>query len=834
MLDEYSLGFPCHKYIARNIETELDMLIFEREFSKVMLSCSFDNPTIEVGLIAMASAVPKTSPIWGKSFDIKGNGVSTGDFVQDLLFDTTIPNIGKCTSFYGKYDSSMKACSICPLSNRYVNTYREQEMAIVHYCLLSEANYNQCLDGGLIATDFHSLFDMSEPFQISKPHTLKLTNIIMSALSKPMIRKAQYSLPEGEVCSELKAEIGKRMARYKLPALLMEKKTQMALMETMLKSIFSTPLPKNSELEQMLSLLKSFKAGKLFEPNKELDSKTTNLNKGKKRKTTKNDEPDSFVQTTVLDLLTSGLESSSNKQAPLNNDSKNNGDVSTNTVADVEEEIDEKVERSENSVEKSNIVSPGETIDLLISGPLFISESNEDSIDEPKEIIPTGIVNIEDLDVEIGGMDMPEVPDISDIELEMNCEIDDYEEVPEESVIDLEEEHTISSVIDSDTSTPATNDCIIVDVEDVSSNNTPSKQDTKTDSVDTFYETHYNNEETNSKKCENVHSGNTNTTNNTNLIIESSNTSKQKKQCNTCVKLDNIPTLISKGDIVRLCKSTSNVLYRLETSVSHDGYISLEVISENNDLYLILWCASTQKFYYCDFNDNMVNEIIYGILTSQRIKKLTLEPYLLYYLASCHNFVIKNLIDLSAVNYVVSGENDISFPNVPFRNKNKFSVNISHIPAYFTVYRKNIPSTGQTITLREALAIKEAIGYSYGNKFIGNTTYIEKVNATSFKFNEPDYSKAIPGKIVMYEFPEIEDVARKLVIELVEKGRFKKCNIQLLSLSVSKVYLYVENSQVDYVLTYIDSIIYEMRLDMQLENLTVNVGLVSVGGQNSI
>lgn len=83
-LKDYSFGFPCHKYIARNIETELDMLIFEREFSKLMLSCSFDSATIEVALIAMAAAVPKSSPVFGKSFTIKGKGLETEDLVSGL------------------------------------------------------------------------------------------------------------------------------------------------------------------------------------------------------------------------------------------------------------------------------------------------------------------------------------------------------------------------------------------------------------------------------------------------------------------------------------------------------------------------------------------------------------------------------------------------------------------------------------------------------------------------------------------------------------------------------------------------------------------------------
>lgn len=267
-MTKYSLGFPCHKYIARNLQTELDILIFEKEFAKTMQACSFSNADIEVGLLAMTSAIPSGSPIFGKNFDIPSPCPQTGDFVQDILCDGSIPDIAKCTTFYGKYDSALKACSLCPLSNRFSNINIEQEKSIARYCLLSEDNYRQCIDGGIVATSFHGLFDMSESFQLSKPLTIKLPNIIMSALSKPAVRKAQYDATAGQVCLELKAEIGKRIARYKLPAVLMEKKMQMALMESMLEHIYKAPLPESKKaLSVMISDIASFKTGRMADIN---------------------------------------------------------------------------------------------------------------------------------------------------------------------------------------------------------------------------------------------------------------------------------------------------------------------------------------------------------------------------------------------------------------------------------------------------------------------------------------------------------------------------------------------------------------------------------------
>lgn len=78
ILERFSLGFPCHKYIVRNPETELDMLVFERELAKLMTSCGFSHDTTEVSLVAMSTALTKGSRIFGKSFTIPGNCGSEG------------------------------------------------------------------------------------------------------------------------------------------------------------------------------------------------------------------------------------------------------------------------------------------------------------------------------------------------------------------------------------------------------------------------------------------------------------------------------------------------------------------------------------------------------------------------------------------------------------------------------------------------------------------------------------------------------------------------------------------------------------------------------------
>lgn len=226
----------------------------------------------------------------GNLLPFLGTADLRGGFISDLLQDTSIPGYTKCCSFYRKYDSSVKACSICPLSTRYANANMELELSLVHYCLQSEAHYRKFLDARGQATDFHSLMDMSESFQINRPNTIKLTNIVMSALSKEMIQKTQFPLSDTEISSAIKAEVGKRMAKYKLPSFLMEKKTQMALMDIMLGKILLAPPLADENLVDAVKKLKDFRVGCVYSPVMPVDKKANSL-------------PSGFVQPTILDLM---------------------------------------------------------------------------------------------------------------------------------------------------------------------------------------------------------------------------------------------------------------------------------------------------------------------------------------------------------------------------------------------------------------------------------------------------------------------------------------------------------------------------------------------------
>lgn len=833
-IKQYSLGMPCHKYIARNITTELDMLIYEKEYAKTMLSASFSNSDIETGLLAMTSSIPNGSPIFGKNFDIPSACPQTGDFVQDLLCDGSIPDFSKCTTFYGKYDSSLKACSLCPMSSRFSNINIEQEKAITHYCLLSDDNYRQCIDGGIIATSFHSLFDMSESFQINKPLTIKLPNIIMSALSKPAIRKTQYSLGEGEVCTELKAEIGKRIARYKLPTVLLEKKMQMALINALLEHILKTPLPESpEELSAMISDISNFKTGRIIDVYK-MPLKATK----RKKKTSDN----KFIQTSIMDILPDNLLSSLNEQAV---DSDNDAtllsddiyeqphnvrvDMITETAAQLSKE-QKSVYEDEHKEDVSFHDTPEMQVDAYISNnPVEIdgipdeqSSDTEKSGEIIEDSIPqSGIVNIEDIDIEIGGPELSE-EDIPDIAMYY----DETEKPDETSFVEVElpdidnELNANSDTIDEDASETSSLDNNIDDDSAMNNDNPDNQKNMDTESV---YNSVYNKEETHSAdNCINA-PGKADTKKSisaldTDTIVDSN--------VNTSVP-QTVSSLIADSKIHMLTHTNAKELYKFENAVSKTGYLSLEMVDVDNGLALIMWCQPVQEFFYIDYTDSMANEIISNILTSSKVTKLTYNSHLIYYTAAIHGYNVKNLVDIGMVFFV--NNKDVSYPYCPVKSRDIYPQELLNITSYFSVYSKNPVPKDCSIYIKEALLINEAVGYSYANPYIGNTPYIERTGLTTYRFNELDYKRSKPGKILVYHFPDNKDVARQLLVKLAERGLFKKCHIQLIGMTSDKIYLYVVINEVDYITTYIDSIIYDLRLQLELSNLTVNIGTTSVG-----
>ena len=834
ILERYTLGFPCHKYIVRNLETELDMLVFEREFAKLMTSCGFSHDTTEVSLVAMSTALTKGSRIFGKSFTIPGKNGLGEDFISGLLQDTSIPGYTKCCSFYRKYDSSVKACSICPLSTRYANANMELELSLVHYCLQSEAHYRKFLDAGGQATDFHSLMDMSESFQINRPNTIKLTNIVMSALSKEMIQKTQFPLSDTEFSSAVKAEVGKRMAKYKLPSFLMEKKTQMALMDIMLGKILLAPPLADENLVDAVKKLKDFRVGCVYSPVMPVDKKANSL-------------PSGFVQPTILDLMQGELFQAphggdvggsflqSDSSEALLSDTRNPFDTEPSETEpletkppvenrkDVETKEEETLEETEAMTDETSNESLGQEAVFADGVPSVSMEqdfsvpyeayevscvpnddissnefsSNEFSMDAPDEI-PDDVLYDDAVNVEPEDESIPEIAKNLD---ETSAESLDIPLQGDRDEVTVSEANTLSG--DGEASCPAPE-------EPQETEGDSSKEGTK----DTFQDNSLSDDFLPQIVSEPV----------------SSAPPTEAEEKPVSYELSVLPA----RKMTKLSRKNPRLLSQLETSVAKDGYVSLTAATVGKGIALVIWSPTLQKPYYLDFTDTMATEIVATFLSSARILKLTHDSTYLFYLAKEHDFKVTNLVDLGVLaflrGYSCTKTQYDFYPDVPFRDKEKYADIdlLSVLPAFFTFYRKNGITQQEQVAMRDILALKEAVGFSCGNQLFGQVPYITRTGPATFSFDDVDYDCALPGKIFVYEFPSHPYFAQKFLTELVEKDRFRKCPIQLLKVSKGRVYFYATEEVVDYILTFSDSLIYELRLELGIEDLCVKVGFVTV------
>lgn len=248
-------GMPCHKYIIRNLTSELEMLEFERSYIDLMLFHEYTESEIETALMSFSTQIPQDSPISGKSFTIQGGGADFGSFVTSVAYDTTIPTYSKCTSFYKKYDNQTHACLLCEFSGRYSCRSKPIELKLTRYLLESEERYNNLIAGGLSSKDFKAQVDVMEYASSKRSYPFSLYRQIVQFMEKPEIREEQYG--RRAVCAKMRVSLRERLKKMRLPEQFQGKEWLDRLISVWEFEIYKTPLIDNAEATELLLQLKN-------------------------------------------------------------------------------------------------------------------------------------------------------------------------------------------------------------------------------------------------------------------------------------------------------------------------------------------------------------------------------------------------------------------------------------------------------------------------------------------------------------------------------------------------------------------------------------------------
>lgn len=246
-------GLPCHRYIVRNLANERDILEFERSFIEIMYENNISDEDIDMALITIGNYISKKSPIYGKSFDIRGNGPAIGGIAASVLFDPDIPSYGKCVSYYRKYDKSCHACVLCDISKRYNRFRYAEELSLIRFVLEKKDNYLLLVKHGLHSGLFRSSVDITEYASSLRCYPFQLFKNIIDAMPENKIDSDFFS--SCSLSSKICKYLHGKLRRMRLPDAYSEKDWLDKVLQVWDAMIYNADLISEGDALQLLTLL---------------------------------------------------------------------------------------------------------------------------------------------------------------------------------------------------------------------------------------------------------------------------------------------------------------------------------------------------------------------------------------------------------------------------------------------------------------------------------------------------------------------------------------------------------------------------------------------------
>lgn len=196
---------PCYKYIASNIKTPEERLVFARNFYIKMkdIGCSHD----EICVFYLSLKFPSSC---GKIFSINGVDIPQNDFFEHVTSDGSLAFSGKCQQYYKEVmnpPGNNNLCNICPHARAFKNSEFETECSIFRYIAESNGNYSQ-----FVTLDYNNVFkysvDIAAELDSSFPAIVPIFDVAFRVLKTQLVDF--YAI--GDVRGRLESLVGKLTA----------------------------------------------------------------------------------------------------------------------------------------------------------------------------------------------------------------------------------------------------------------------------------------------------------------------------------------------------------------------------------------------------------------------------------------------------------------------------------------------------------------------------------------------------------------------------------------------------------------------------------------------
>lgn len=731
---------PCYKYIARNISDEASRHTYAKNYMDNMLKHDVDKD--EAIFLYCANGI---SPDAGVLFSVNGVTLRQEDYFSYVSGEEKY-EVLECSKYYRtamKFNQKNNVCLLCPYYKNYANKRYSDECSIFRFIIDSRANLEE-----VVALDmpsiFNSVIDVASELESLYPAIVPILNIAYEQL---LLTDGIFEISDvRERLNKLVGKISASSAKYNSEVkklLEVNHRTVPVAWANVTEDILNSNLLSFESVCQLLS---------------QIDIENNHKQKKKRNKTRKETRTNS-----LFDFMEqSAAESLSNN----------------------EKEIKENEQRELSAIAPDDIPEITMGVDDVPGTDYYDGEV-------PSSIVPDDIPEI--------GMTMPEPPEDIIDGVPYN--------VPEN--IEYDEPHASAPVIvESDTSDSVSKD----EVADTSTKGETEKEDyrkaigkqQKNDNVSKTTETDIDG---GTKKNEN--------------LKRAKRYSIPKVNDLSCVFIPVVSTelLYEYADSYI---DNANIVF---DNVRRSKRLPIEIVYDGKGkAYALLFVRNLGRYYYAPVDDT-IPDTLKVLMQSQSVIKICYQPYYLYSLFRLYSCKISSVYSICTMDM-------LQHPKA----------SVAQYEDFFAVYDANFPitviDTGDSLltamvnNMQRYIQIeasqtrmkyneKEYIKRQHRDEILGSS-YLRIINlkTNDYLFElEPsgnivynpqfDLNARHDGFFVTYSVGldnngteiSLNDIYLGALYELCHKGRFKKYNIQLITLTAGTMVLFVGMDEYDLITT---------------------------------
>lgn len=315
---------------------------------------------------------------------------------------------------------------------------------------------------------------------------------------------------------------------------------------------------------------------------------------------------------------------------------------------------------------------------------------------------------------------------------------------------------------------------------------------------------------------------------------------------------------IDEGDLIfnivvnrKTFKSYASAYNSMEstvfTALQKSKRLPLEIIyDENGAAYLFMFVRALGQFVYCPIEQDMPNSII-AIMLSKSVVKICYQPYFLYSLLRIYNIRACGVYSICTVDSLLHPEAQIAFYNdffsvyagdfpnlVPVDSGfPDFDSLLLNLQKYILIHARQTRSQFDKLEYAKRHARDEVLGSSFlRNVNLMSNDYLFSLESNGKVVYNQNFEQRAhsDGFFVTYSVAAEDigtlsqsDLYLDALFDLCNKGRFRKYNIQLVTITSTAMVLFIGESEYELLTTALQKYFNRYALVHRMEKFELNV-----------